>query len=227
MLGFPIVRDAVDDYLKVIYLLGREGAPVSTSAIARKLGLSEASVTGMIRKLAARKLLRHTPYRGVRLTPAGESLALRMVRKHRLWELFLVERLKFGWSEVHEHAERLEHATDDELERRLFKMLGRPSRDPHGDPIPGTGGEAKDLPRTRLAAMRRGTRGEILRCLDQDSGLLEHLKRIGLEPGARFRVASIEPYGGPISLVVGSKTVRIGPEVALALLVRERRSPAS
>jgi len=120
------MRDAADDYLKVIYHLGREGDPVSTSAIARGLGLSEASVTGMIRKLAAKKLLRHTPYRGVRLTPAGAALALRMVRKHRLWELFLVEHLKFGWGEVHDHAERLEHATDDELEGRLFEMLGRP-----------------------------------------------------------------------------------------------------
>jgi DtxR family transcriptional regulator, Mn-dependent transcriptional regulator len=221
------MRDAADDYLKVIYHLGREGAPVGTSAIARGLGLSEASVTGMIRKLAVKKLLRHTPYRGVRLTPAGATLALRMVRKHRLWELFLVEHLKFGWGEVHQHAERLEHATDDELERRLFEMLGRPSRDPHGDPIPGAGGEAREARRARLSGMKEGARGEILRCLDQDAGLLDHLERMGLGPGTRFRVASIEPYGGPISLVVGSRVVRIGPEVATALVVKERRSQAS
>jgi DtxR family Mn-dependent transcriptional regulator len=219
------MSDTVDDYLKAIYLLGREGAPVSTSAIARKLSLSEASVTGMIRKLAERKLLRHTPYRGVRLTSSGEALALRLIRKHRLWELFLVQHLKFGWEEVHEHAERLEHATDEELERRLFEMLGRPSRDPHGDPIPGDDGKEKETGRMTLSAMKAGDRGEIVRCLDQDAGLLDHLRRMGLKPGRRFRVSAMEPYGGPISLVLGrKKTVRIGPSVAGALMVRELRS---
>jgi DtxR family transcriptional regulator, Mn-dependent transcriptional regulator len=220
------MSDTVDDYLKTIYLLGRRPGAVSTSAIARKLGLSEASVTGMIRKLAARKLLRHTPYRGVRLTSTGEALALRMVRKHRLWELFLVQHLKFGWEEVHEHAEKLEHATDDELERRLFELLGRPSRDPHGDPIPGDDGVIRDAARLTLSAMKVGARGEILRCLDQDAGLLEHLRRMGLEPGRRFRVSGVEPYGGPIRLALGRKTVEIGPGVAGALVVRELRGAA-
>jgi DtxR family Mn-dependent transcriptional regulator len=221
------MSDTVDDYLKAIYHLGMEGKPVSTSAIARRLTLSEASVTGMIRKLAGRKLLRHTPYRGVRLTSTGEAMALRLVRKHRLWELFLVEHLKFGWEEVHDHAERLEHATDDELERRLFELLGRPSRDPHGDPIPGDDGRVKPMARTTLAAMKPGDRGEILQCLDQDAGLLDHLRRMGLEPGRRFRVAARQPYGGPISLVLGRKTVRIGPGVAGALRVKELRSDGS
>ncbi len=216
------MSDTVDDYLKAIYQLGREGRAVSTSAIARKLSLSEASVTGMIRKLAARKLLRHTPYRGVRLTPPGEALALRMVRKHRLWEVFLHDHLKFGWEEVHQHAERLEHATDDELERRLYEMLGRPSRDPHGDPISGDSGEETEASRVTLAAMEAGDRGEILRCLDQDAGLLDHLRRIGVRPGRRFRVACREPYGGPFRLVMGGKTVHIGPAGAGALVVKRR-----
>jgi DtxR family transcriptional regulator, Mn-dependent transcriptional regulator len=223
----PRMSDTVDDYLKAIYLLGRDGEAVSTSSIARKLSLSEASVTGMIRKLAARKLLRHTPYRGVRLTLSGEALALRLIRKHRLWELFLVQHLKFGWEEVHDHAERLEHATDDELERRLFEMLGRPDRDPHGDPIPGDDGKEKETARRTLATMKEGERGEILRCLDQDAGLLDHLRRMGLRPGRKFRISGREPYGGPISLVLGNKTVRIGPAVAGALVVRGPRSAGS
>jgi DtxR family transcriptional regulator, Mn-dependent transcriptional regulator len=217
------LSDSVDDYLKAIYQLGLGDAPVSTSAIARRLSVAEASVTGMIRKLAGRKLLRHTPYRGVRLTAAGEGLARRLVRKHRLWELFLVQHLKFGWEEVHRHAERLEHATDDELEGRLFEMLGRPSRDPHGDPIPTLHGSREEEPPVRLAAMKSGDRGEILRCLDQDAQLLEHLRRMGLEPGRRFRVSQIAPFGGPISLVLGRKKVQIGPVVASALEVKELR----
>ena len=218
------MSDVVDDYLKAIYQLGREKRPVATSAIARRLGVAEASVTGMIRKLADRKLLRHTPYRGVRLTPEGEATARRMVRKHRLWELFLVEHLKFGWEEVHRHAERLEHATDDELERRLFEMLGRPSRDPHGDPIPTLHGPAADdAPPVRLATMKPGARGEILRCLDQDARLLEHLRGMGIEPGRRFRISGVAPFGGPISLVLGRRRVQIGPVVASALEVREMR----
>ena len=218
------MSDSVDDYLKAIYQLGREDLPVSTSAIARRLSVAEASVTGMIRNLAGKKLLRHTPYRGVRLTAAGEEKARRTVRKHRLWELFLVQHLKFGWEEVHRHAERLEHATDDELEGRLFEMLGRPSRDPHGDPIPALSGPSEEKPPIRLAALKPGERGEILRCLDQDAQLLEHLRRMGLEPGRRFRVARIAPFGGPISLVVGRKRVQIGPVVAAALEVKELRN---
>jgi DtxR family Mn-dependent transcriptional regulator len=214
---------AVDDYLKAIYQLGREAKPVSTSAIAKRLGVAEATVTGMIRNLARKKLLRHTPYRGVRLTPEGEGLARRLVRKHRLWELFLVEHLKFGWEEVHRHAEKLEHATDDELESRLFEMLGRPSRDPHGDPIPRLDGAAEEVAPVRLATLKTGDRGEILRCLDQDAQFLDHLRRMGLEPGRRFRISSVAPFGGPISLVVGRKRVQIGPAVASALEVRELR----
>jgi DtxR family transcriptional regulator, Mn-dependent transcriptional regulator len=222
------MSDVVDDYLKAIYQLGREKRPVGTSAIARRLGVAEASVTGMVRKLAARKLLRHTPYYGVRLTPEGEAKARRMVRKHRLWELFLVQHLKFGWEEVHRHAERLEHATDDELERRLFEMLGRPSRDPHGDPIPALHGPAaaEEAPPVRLATMKTGARGEILRCLDQDAELLEHLRGMGLEPGRRFRISGVAPFGGPISLMLGRKRVQIGPLVASALEVREMRKPS-
>jgi DtxR family transcriptional regulator, Mn-dependent transcriptional regulator len=215
---------SVDDYLKAIYQLGLGDAPVSTSAIARRLSVAEASVTGMIRKLAGRKLLRHTPYHGVRLTATGEDLARRLVRKHRLWELFLVQHLKFGWEEVHRHAERLEHATDDELEGRLFEMLGRPSRDPHGDPIPTRHGPREENAPVRLAAMKSGDRGEIIRCLDQDAHLLEHLRRMGLEPGRRFRVSQVAPFGGPISLVLGRKKIQIGPLVATALEVRELRS---
>lgn len=217
------MSDAVDDYLKAIYQLGRESQPVGTSAIAKRLGVAEATVTGMIRNLAGKRLLRHTPYRGVRLTPAGEAQARRLVRKHRLWELFLVQHLKFGWEEVHRHAERLEHATDDELERRLFEMLGRPSRDPHGDPIPALKGGGKEVVPVRLATLKSGDRGEILRCLEQDAKFLDHLRRMGLKPGRRFRVSSVAPFGGPISLVIGRKRVQIGPAVASSLEVRELR----
>jgi DtxR family Mn-dependent transcriptional regulator len=217
------LSDKVDDYLKAIYQLGRGGGAVGTSAIARRLSVAEASVTGMIRKLSSRKLLQYTPYRGVRLLPKGEELARRMVRKHRLWELFLVQHLKFGWEEVHSHAERLEHATDAELEGRLFEMLGRPARDPHGDPIPPLHGPLEEKPPVRLAAMSAGDRGEILRCLDQDAQLLEHLRRIGLKPGRRFFVSQVDPFGGPISLRLGRKKVQIGPRVASALEVKEVR----
>jgi len=217
------LSDKVDDYLKAIYQLGHGGGAVGTSAIARRLSVAEASVTGMMRKLATRKLLQYTPYHGVRLTTAGEELARRMVRKHRLWELFLVQYLKFGWEEVHTHAERLEHATDADLESRLFEMLGRPARDPHGDPIPALHGPREEKPPVRLAAMSPGDRGEILRCLDQDAQLLEHLRRMGLQPGRRFRVSQVAPFGGPISLVLGRKKVQIGPLVASALEVKEVR----
>ena len=131
-----MLSGAVQDYLKTIYKLQEQGGAVSTSALAEAMGVAAASATGMVKKLAVLKLARHSPYQGVVLTKAGEKMALEVIRHHRLLELYLAEALGYSWDKVHEEAERLEHVISEEFEEKIFEALGRPTRDPHGDPIP-------------------------------------------------------------------------------------------
>jgi DtxR family Mn-dependent transcriptional regulator len=132
----PALTDAIQDYLREIYKLGADGAGVSVTALAKRQGVSPASASAMVKKLAALELAVHQPYRGVALTPAGEKVALEVIRHHRLLELYLAETLGLDVEEVHGEAERLEHALSEELEQRIDKALGFPTHDPHGDPIP-------------------------------------------------------------------------------------------
>jgi DtxR family Mn-dependent transcriptional regulator len=132
----PALTDAIQDYLREIYKLGTENERVSVTALAKRLGVSPASVSAMVKKLAALELAVHQPYRGVTLTPAGERVALEVIRHHRLLELYLAETLGVHVDEVHDEAERLEHVLSEELEQRIDRVLGYPTHDPHGDPIP-------------------------------------------------------------------------------------------
>jgi DtxR family Mn-dependent transcriptional regulator len=132
----PALTDAIQDYLREIYKLGTEKSPVSVSALAKRQGVSPASASAMVKKLAALDLAVHEPYRGIALTPAGERVALEVIRHHRLLELYLAETLGVHVDEVHDEAERLEHVISEELEERIDKALGFPTHDPHGDPIP-------------------------------------------------------------------------------------------
>jgi DtxR family Mn-dependent transcriptional regulator len=132
----PALTDAIQDYLREIYKLGTENERVSVTALAKRLGVSPASVSAMVKKLAALELAVHQPYRGVTLTPAGERVALEVIRHHRLLELYLAETLGVHVDEVHDEAERLEHVLSEELEQRIDRALGYPTHDPHGDPIP-------------------------------------------------------------------------------------------
>ncbi len=198
----------VEDYLKTIYLL-RQGqpndTPVATSEIAERLGLTSATVTSMIQKLAQPELelLQYTPYQGVRLTPQGEKIALRVVRRHRLLELYLAERLGLGWDQVHEEAERLEHHISATLEERIADALGNPVVDPHGHPIPTADGEVINQMGTRLAALPPGEEAVILSVNDDDPELLRHMAARGMFPGVRLVVLEREPFGGSLHVRVG------------------------
>jgi len=137
MVSKPALTDAIQDYLREIYKLGaEEGRPVSVTALSKRLGVSPASTSAMVKKLAALELAVHEPYRGITLTPAGEKVALEVIRHHRLLELYLAETLGLHVDDVHDEAERLEHVISEELENRIDKALGFPTHDPHGDPIP-------------------------------------------------------------------------------------------
>jgi DtxR family transcriptional regulator, Mn-dependent transcriptional regulator len=210
---------AVEDYLKAIYQLGADDEWVGNSAIAERLGIAAASVTGMMKRLGDRGLIEHVPYRGARLTGAGQEMALRMIRRHRVLELFLVEVLGYTWDQVHEEAERLEHAASDDLVNRMAGYLGEPSTDPHGHPIPGAGGEFLDHRYPTLADLEVGRRAVLRRVSDQDPEMLRYLAGLALRPGARVEVLERGPFNGPLRVRIEDTFAILGRELARHLEV--------
>ena len=192
----------VEDYLKAIWMLQQTEAPVSTSRIAERLGLSAAAVTAMVKRLAEQHLLRHEPYYGVRLTPAGELAGIRIIRRHRVLELFLTEMLGYEWDRVHAEAERLEHAASDELIERLARLLGGPERDPHGSAIPTAAGEVDLAVYPTLGEVRPGDSGRVVEVRIQEAEQLRYIGTLDLYPGASVAVVERAPFEGPITLTV-------------------------
>lgn len=193
---------AVEDYLKAIYEAGEEtaGAPAGTAALADKLGVTRASVTGMLKKLAAapERLVTYTRYRGVRLTPKGRASALEVVRHHRLIESYLTSALGYSWDEVHTEADHLEHVISEDFEERIAAYLGDPAADPHGAPIPQRDGSLPPRHEMRLSDLEAGTEAVVARVSDRDPDLLRYLDRLGLRPPARLRVVERGPFDGPL-----------------------------
>ncbi len=217
----PLTR-SVEDYLKVIYHLSLDGQPASTSAIAQVLDLAPPSVSGMIRRLSEQGLLAHVPYRGVVLTEEGRVAALRMVRRHRIIEAYLVDRLGYAWDTVHQEAERLEHAVSDELIERMAAALGNPEFDPHGDPIPDVHGRVREEPSAPLSEAPAGEWLEVRRVDTSHPDRLRFLAEAGLTPGALVRVASRQPFDGPITLDRNGELQVIGHDLARLVLCARR-----
>ena len=211
---------AVEDYLKAIYDVQQRTATATTSMIAERLGrISPASVTGMIKRLASMGLVTYTPWRGVHLTADGERAALRVIRRHRLAELFLVRMLGYGWDEVHTLADHLEHVISDELDARLTQRLGDPTCDPHGDPIPTGAGSVPMTSSTSVAELPVGGQGCVVRVGDQEPDRLRYLAGLGLVPGAFVHVRATTPFGDPVSIEVGGRVQAIGRVLAQAIFV--------
>lgn len=193
----PLSR-SVEDYLKVIYALTEHMGTASTSAIAESLDIQPASVTGMVKKLAESGLLEHLPYKGVRLTETGTIEALRVVRRHRILETYLCERLGYSWDDVHGEAERLEHAASDQLIEQMSRALGFPSHDPHGAPIPTPAGVIEETDLTTLADAPPGARLRIRAVRDEDSADLRSMAEEGLVPGTQVTVGATPAADGAI-----------------------------
>lgn len=215
----PLTR-SVEDYLKAIYGLSPEGRPASTSEIAHRLDLSAPSVSAMVKRLSEHGLLEHVPYKGVQLTPEGRRAALRMVRRHRLIEAYLVGRLGYTWDTVHEEAERLEHAVSDTLVERMAEALGYPEADPHGEPIPAPDGSIEEVRLTPLAEIPAGEEVELRRVEESHPERLRYLASLGLQPAARLTVVDRQPFEGPITLRVGDQERVIGHELGRVLWCR-------
>lgn len=213
----PLTR-SVEDYLKAIYRLSLSGAPATTSDIAQHLMLAAPSVSGMIKRLSELGLLEHEPYKGVQLTPEGRRLALRMVRRHRILEAYLVAFLGYGWEHVHEEAERMEHAVSDVLIERMATALGNPHFDPHGDPIPAPDGSIAELIYTPLSEIPVGETVEVCRADTSHADRLRYIASFGLTPGARATVLDRQPFHGPVTVTVDGHRHVLGDEIARLLL---------
>ena len=214
---------AMEDYLKAIYLVRGSAAAATTMVLAATLGVSAASVTNMIKKLAVLKLVRHAPYHGVELTPAGEKIALEIVRHHRLLEAFLHDALGLPWDEVHGEAHKLEHVLSDNLEDHIAEYLGEPSVDPHGDPIPTKAGVVVTSAQHTLAELAPGARAVIVRVGAQDPAHLRYLRELGLVPQARLVVLACAPFGGPVRVRVRTRQVALDEPLARQIWVNVAR----
>jgi DtxR family Mn-dependent transcriptional regulator len=212
----------VEDYLKAILMRQHGGgvAMVSTGAIARDLGVAPGTVTAMMKTLAGSGLASYERYAGVRLTAAGERLALHVLRRHRLIELFLVRIMKMDWSEVHEEAEILEHAFTDRLIERIDALLGHPDVDPHGDPIPSAEGEVLQRDLVALVESPAGSVLEVARLTDQSPDFLRMMEREGMTPGCRMEVKDRSPAADKVIVrLVGGRQVSLGWRAAEKILV--------
>lgn len=212
-----------ENYIKAVFSLLPEKADdkgrVHTNAIAQRLGTSAASVTDMVKRLADKDLLAYTPYRGVNLTEKGKKIALNIVRKHRLWEVFLVEKLHFSWDNVHDAAEQLEHVKSPELIRRLDAFLGFPKFDPHGDPIPSEDGEIQKRETYRLADIKAGQVVTIVGVTSDESNFLQYLDKLGLTLGTKIQVTERIPFDNSIQVGIDNHQIVVSGNVASSLLV--------
>jgi DtxR family transcriptional regulator, Mn-dependent transcriptional regulator len=212
---------AMEDYLKAIHDLGEAGGRVSTTALSERLDVTPASATGMIKKLAEMKLVAHAPYQGVRLTAAGRRIALEVIRHHRLLELYLAEALKVPWDRVHVEAEKLEHVLSEELEERIDELLGFPTSDPHGSPIPRRDGTVEPSPVLRLADIAPGASAIVAEVPDEDDALLRYLGGMGLYPRTEVRVLAAAPFEGPLTIRVLGLEHSLSREVAGVIRVAD------
>lgn len=219
---------AMQDYLKHIYLLEAEqtaaggSASVSTKSIAERLGVSAASATNMLKKLDPLGFINHTPYQGAELTDGGRKVALEVIRHHRLLETYLAQVLGVPWDEVHDEAEVLEHFLSERLEDRIAALLGHPTEDPHGHPIPAPSLDDPHVDRHRLSELKAGDAAIVSQVSDRDPELLRFLADRGLVPGAEVEALSVTPYGGAMSLRVSGVECSVGLEAAAQILITER-----
>lgn len=212
---------SVEDYLKTIYDLQEKHGTVSTTMLADELAVAPASVTGMLKKLSELHLVDYARYQGVTLTEAGRKIALEVVRHHRLIELYLAEALGLPWDKVHDEAEKWEHIISEEIEERMDAVLGYPTTDPHGAPIPTRDGDMGDWERIPLTDLAAGQSATIAEVSDHDPELLRYLGRKNLYPKTPITVLVVAPFDGPVTIRQGDSEHVLGREVAGFILVTD------
>lgn len=210
-----------ENYLKEIFkLMEKDGIAVSTNSIAQKLGTKAASVTDMLKKLADKNLIHYKKYKGVSLSASGKKVALEIIRNHRLWEVFLVEKLHFKWDEVHDMAEELEHINSKELIQRLDKYLGYPKSDPHGDPIPDSKGKLGTQKSRMLSQLTLNKSASVIGVTNHSSTFLQYIEKLGITIGNNLLLKELVEYDKSLCLVINKKTkVFVSHEVAKNILI--------
>ncbi|MFC3881259.1 metal-dependent transcriptional regulator [Algoriphagus namhaensis] len=214
------LTNSEENYLKAIYHLsdgGKKG--VSTNDLASEMKTKPASVSDMLRKLGEKKVINYRKYYGLQITDEGKKYALQTIRKHRLWEVFLVDKLRFSWDEVHEVAEQLEHVRSPLLIQRLDEFLNFPKFDPHGDPIPDEFGDVKARPRIALSEMEIGQNGQIVAVKDSSAAFLRYLDKVGAYIGARIRLLDKVEFDGSVEIAVEQKKLFMSKDVASNILI--------
>ena len=216
-----MVTQSEENYLKAIYHLGNQGQyAVSTNAIADKMDTKASSVTDMIKKLADKKLADYVKYKGVSLTKQGRLAAASVIRKHRLWEVFLVDKLDFSWDEVHDVAEQLEHIQSEKLIDELNAFLDFPRHDPHGDPIPDKYGNINTLNKIQLTALKENQESELLSVKDSSDDFLRYLDKRKIKIGDSIKVINIEPYDNSIKIKINAIELIVSEHVAENLYLK-------
>jgi len=214
-----MISRATEDYLKAIYQFSADGGKVSTSRLAKEMNCSPASVTNMLQRLSELKLVEYEPYQGAVLTPAGQNIALEILRHHRLIELYLAEVLGYSWDKVHAEAEKLEHVISEEFEEKIDRALGHPTIDPHGDPIPSKDGEIEESPFRTLWDTSGGEEVKVSRVSDRDPEVLRYLAEIGIFPDVEISVLKKGPFHGPIHIEVNKSEHTLSEELASQVFV--------
>jgi DtxR family Mn-dependent transcriptional regulator len=212
----------VENYVKTIALIAgqhRSVDKVGTGELAQALNVSPGTVTGMLKTLSEASLATYTPYEGAILTPLGRRLAMKVIRRHRLLELFLVQTLEMPWDEVHEEAEHMEHAASERLIDRIDAFLGHPAVDPHGDPIPRADGSVAEPAGKPLASLRAGESFQVVRVVDQDPAFLRYLRECGLDLHATGEIIENRPESGALVFQIRERTVALGHTAAAKVLV--------
>jgi DtxR family Mn-dependent transcriptional regulator len=211
-----------ENYLKHIYLLcERNGKqPVTTNEVSSSMSISAASASDMLRRLSARQWIHYKKYRGVLLTPKGKSRAVSIIRRHRLWEYFLAEKLRFDWDQVHSVAEELEHVGSDLLIDKLDEFLGKPKHDPHGDPIPDAKGKFRAAPYRNLSVLKEKEKGRVSGVIDQSPSFLRHLDNLKIHLGVLIQVISLAEFDKSMSLELkGGTILHISHDIAKNILI--------
>lgn len=210
-----------ENYLKTLYKLANKHVKkVNNIALANELELNPATVLEMIRKLSARKLVKILPDKTLQLSDAGKKKALLIIRKHRLWEVFLTEKLKYDWNEVHVLAEQLEHIESEDMVNRLEEFLGFPSFDPHGDPIPDKNGNIKTKSSIPLSSAHKGKNYTVINLADTSDSFLDYLGKLNIKPDTKFKLVEHNEYDNSSTVLVQKKTIQLSEKAAKNILVQ-------
>lgn len=208
------ITPSIEEYMEALFHLQEKGKAVSTKALAVQLNLKPASITEMIKKLAARRLVTYRPYRGVTLTKNGRQAAAVLVRRHRLSERFLADMLGVPWEDLHDEACKFEHVISDKVEEKLLEALGNPTTCPHGNPIPSATGEVSEQATVPLSQFSPGESGDITKITEEKTEFLQYLASLGMLPGVSVRVEEVAPFGGPIIIKMRCGSYAIGRDIA-------------